>query len=315
MAERKELVERLIKVLGLKGDTGFVELTPSLANTLLELNTNNRAISKKVVDRYAKDIIDGRWHKDKDAISISEDGVLKNGQHRLLAVIKANKPITVLFAIGVDNHNEMDRGKQRSIADNVGLSERLAYHPIAEHKDLHKFAASFVRLINKGKADTHQVEDLLEVLGDKLIEAKEIGLLNGTGRTATASVKAAFFVAYLNGADITMLIRIKEVLKSGVGYGDKESPIIGLRDYLAGAKGGGALIEQIRYKRTLYCIEACDCDMELNDPYSGMSSDEAFELAQCMDNDLLWDLFSNEIPGISHLYIVYVASDSVIKGV
>ncbi len=61
-------------------------------------------------------------------------------------------------------------------------------------------------------------------------------------------------------------------------------------------------------------IEACDCDMELNDPYSGMSSDEAFELAQCMDNDLLWDLFSNEIPGISHLYIVYVASDSVIKG-
>lgn len=258
MAERKELVDRLIKSFELEGDTGFVEITPKRAKMLLELNTNNRQVSQYYVDKYTKEISEGRWHRDTDAISISEDGVLTNGQHRLLAVVKANKPITVLFAVGVDNHSEMDRGKQRSIADNVGLSERLASHPIAEHKDLHKFAASLVRLINKGKADTHQVEDLLEVLGDKLIVAKEIGLLKGTGRTATASVKAAFFVAYLNGADITMLIRIKEVLKTGVGYGDKESPIIGLRDYLAGAKGGGALIEQIRYKRTLYCIEAIE---------------------------------------------------------
>lgn len=258
MAERKELVERLIKILGLRGDTGFVELTPSLANILLELNTNNRAISKTAVDRYAKDIIDGRWHKDKDAISISEDGVLTNGQHRLLAVIKANKPITVLFAIGVDNHNEMDRGKQRSVVDNIGLNANLVGTSVVEHKDLQKMAVALTRLINGGKAETHQVEEVLIVLGDRLVEAKDLGLFRGTGKVAAHAVNSALFVAYINGADKNKLLRIRGVLNSGISTCDTDAPIIGLRDYLRDTKGGGAGLEKAKYIRTMYCIEAVE---------------------------------------------------------
>jgi hypothetical protein len=63
-------------------------ITPELASSLLETNSNNRNLSKGTVEAYANDMLAGNWDESVgDAISIDTDGVLRNGQHRLSAIV------------------------------------------------------------------------------------------------------------------------------------------------------------------------------------------------------------------------------------
>ena len=258
MNDKEKQIERLKGILGLEGDTGFIDVNPAKAIMLLEFNDKNRPISKSTVDKYAKAMRDGYWRKDSNAITIDNDGLLSNGQHRLLAIVKANVSVPMLFAFGVDNHSEMDRGKQRSVVDNIGLSKKFEGKEIANHKDLHKIAVTLTRLFNNGKAETYETENTLYYLDDKLLEAKELGLFKAPRQASTRAVSCALFVAYLNGVNEELLLRIREILNSGVSMGVYDSPIIGLRDNLNNTKGGGTTVEKTIYRRTMYCIEAVE---------------------------------------------------------
>ena len=71
-------------------------ITPEIAAKLLSRkHPRNRKLKDGVVERYAKAMADGHW---KDAISsqpisISADGFVQDGHHRLNAIIKATPPI------------------------------------------------------------------------------------------------------------------------------------------------------------------------------------------------------------------------------
>lgn len=96
-------------------------VTPSMAKKLLETNTSkNRRIKPAVVNKYAKEMAEGRWRKDTaEAIKISEDGALIDGQHRLLAIVKSNKSIELLVASEVpyENFKVIDTGVSRNAGD------------------------------------------------------------------------------------------------------------------------------------------------------------------------------------------------------
>ena len=68
-------------------------ITPEIAAKLLSRkHPRNRKLKDGVVERYAKAMADGHW---KDAISsqpisISADGFVQDGHHRLNAIIKSN---------------------------------------------------------------------------------------------------------------------------------------------------------------------------------------------------------------------------------
>jgi hypothetical protein len=65
-------------------------VTPEIAASLLENNTSNRRIRQRTIDKYAKDMIDGRWVSDTgENIKISKYKVILDGQHRLLAIIQS----------------------------------------------------------------------------------------------------------------------------------------------------------------------------------------------------------------------------------
>ena len=75
---------------------GWVLITPKIAAELLKLNVNNyRTKDKHTVDKYAKDMLCGLWEANGEPIVISNDGILRNGQHRLAAIIKSGKPVLV----------------------------------------------------------------------------------------------------------------------------------------------------------------------------------------------------------------------------
>lgn len=100
-------------------ETKVIELTPSIAKGFLANNSNNRRVRKEQVAKYANDISNGNWLLNGETIKIAENGEVLDGQHRMLAVIKAGKSIVTLLAYGLPNNvfTTIDTGKPRSSSD------------------------------------------------------------------------------------------------------------------------------------------------------------------------------------------------------
>jgi hypothetical protein len=100
-----------------------VVVTPELATKWLSKNTRNRRIDKARVSMYANDMLADRWKLNGETIKFNGD-VLLDGQHRLLACMKASRPFVSAVASGVDGDvfDTVDRGKTRSPADIFYLS-------------------------------------------------------------------------------------------------------------------------------------------------------------------------------------------------
>lgn len=76
-----------------------------------------RRINDRVANVYAKDIVEGRWKENGETIKFDTEGRLLDGQHRLAAVIKANRPVAFFVVRGLDNSvmDTIDYGYQRTL--------------------------------------------------------------------------------------------------------------------------------------------------------------------------------------------------------
>lgn len=94
-------------------------ITPKDAEKLLGRNTVNRSVRSRRVDQYAKQIKNGQWQVTGEAIKVAKDGTLLDGQHRLLAVIKAGIPAEFFVVDGLDPEvfKVLDSGLSRSSGD------------------------------------------------------------------------------------------------------------------------------------------------------------------------------------------------------
>jgi hypothetical protein len=95
-------------------------ITPALAGELLKNNKKNRHYSKHHLQRYAKDMKDGKWMSDtSETIKISKNGNIVDGQHRLRAIIESNVIIPMHIAFDVDESimDFIDTGKPRTATD------------------------------------------------------------------------------------------------------------------------------------------------------------------------------------------------------
>ena len=65
-------------------------ITPEKAKEILKKNGKNRSISWSTVNAYARDMSKGYWTEGVGVgISIDENGILRDGQHRLEAIVKS----------------------------------------------------------------------------------------------------------------------------------------------------------------------------------------------------------------------------------
>lgn len=100
-------------------------VTPEMAKMYLGENINNRKIKQHRVQKYSYDILTNNWKENTgETIKISKTGRLLDGQHRLLAIIKANKPLLLDFAFDLDEQifDVLDTGLNRSSADVFDIS-------------------------------------------------------------------------------------------------------------------------------------------------------------------------------------------------
>lgn len=99
------------------------QVTPKDAEELLRRNTHNRAIRSEHVGSLARDMKKGQWTLNGEAIKISRDGTILDGQHRLLAVVLAGVPVwlTIVENLEPDTQYTMDLGLKRGTGDHLRL--------------------------------------------------------------------------------------------------------------------------------------------------------------------------------------------------
>lgn len=110
-----------------------MEITPKLAEKLLARNTHNRGISTSRIGQYAADIRKGDWQLNGEAIKIAQTGQILDGQHRLLAILEADRPMTSLLITGLpaETQETMDQGRARSFGDVLKLRGEENYYSLA----------------------------------------------------------------------------------------------------------------------------------------------------------------------------------------
>lgn len=110
--------ESLSNVRGAKISSKVVTVTPDIAKKWLEsMVENQRSPSERAILKYSRAMAQGNW-KTAAPLSFNQEGRLIDGQHRLLAVIKANRPIefVVLQGLESDSIAAIDMGVVRTSA-------------------------------------------------------------------------------------------------------------------------------------------------------------------------------------------------------
>lgn len=109
-------------------------ITPQIAKEMLGANSKNRKVKADRVKKYAIDIELGKWVQNTgESIKIASSGELLDGQHRLMAIIKADKPIEMLVVRGLDENvfKVIDSGVSRSSADVLAIQGIKSQHACA----------------------------------------------------------------------------------------------------------------------------------------------------------------------------------------
>lgn len=94
-------------------------ITPKMAESWLELNKDNRPMRDHHVKMLAKEMREGRWHLNGEAIVFDWDGKLLDGQHRLWAAYEYEQTFETAVVRGVDPaaFKTIDSGLKRSAGD------------------------------------------------------------------------------------------------------------------------------------------------------------------------------------------------------
>ncbi len=101
-------------------------VTPAIAQqwTADTVNIINRRPRKQLISQYAKDMQEGLWRFTGEPLIFDSKGHLKDGQHRLLALMKAGITMQFLVVRGVDTEAQkyMDSGARRLAQDALTLN-------------------------------------------------------------------------------------------------------------------------------------------------------------------------------------------------
>jgi hypothetical protein len=110
-----------------------VKVTPAMAEKLLEANTHNRAVRSGRVEQYAADMRRGDWQFNGEAIKVAASGRILDGQHRLMAILEADTPVTMMLITGLPDEVQetMDQGLTRSFGDILKLRGESDYYNLA----------------------------------------------------------------------------------------------------------------------------------------------------------------------------------------
>ena len=103
----------------------MVDLTPEMAQALLDVNVDNRPLKKHAINRMVRDMVSGRFATNGDSIKKDRDGNMTDGQNRCHAVIRSGATVRTAIAHNLERSTRktLDIHTTRSLADVLGFEE------------------------------------------------------------------------------------------------------------------------------------------------------------------------------------------------
>ena len=76
------------------------------------------------VEKYARDMKAGKWHRNGESVKIAWNGTIADGQHRLYACVRAGVPFWSVVVTGVDPaaQDTVDTGLPRRLSDQLAIA-------------------------------------------------------------------------------------------------------------------------------------------------------------------------------------------------
>lgn len=110
-------------------DPEVVTITPEEALIMLDnFNGLNRPVNWDTVKFYEDQMRRNLWQINGEAVIISDEGELLNGQHRLFACVEANKAFKTILVKGIPKEafKTIDTGKKRTAGDVIAIAAKSA---------------------------------------------------------------------------------------------------------------------------------------------------------------------------------------------
>ncbi len=224
-------------------------VTPALAAALLLRNRKNRSVSAREIQKLAGDMAAGAWPVNNQGLGIGEDGLLYDGQHRLMAVLHAGVTVNMLVVGGLDEaaRATIDRGRTRSVGNVLQMFDGETHGP-----KVVPWIRSLVSL--HGRADSHLSTHAAREELARYRASVDWLLAHGPRARpfCMAPVVAGLIYAHhVLGAEVEPFIR---GYASGAGL-PEGSPALALRR-LVGEGGGPRQRERTLTLKTLMCVMA-----------------------------------------------------------
>jgi hypothetical protein len=112
---------------GTKIKSEWIKVTPELASNYLENNLENRTPSDRHITRLADDMKGDRFFVTHQGLAFTDEGVLVDGQHRCMAIVRSGKPQWMLVTTGINDREPLDIGKIRTPYDFKRCPQRAAH--------------------------------------------------------------------------------------------------------------------------------------------------------------------------------------------
>lgn len=217
-------------------------ISPEKAADYLETITNNRPLSPGTVQAYTNDILAGNWDETVgSAISLDENGVVRDGQHRLTAIVRAGVGIHSWVCRNVSSDGIYDNNRKRSNADQIAIM-RSDYDPVYRTTRYISIARALVTHVSinssAGYRRTVTPKEIIDFT-DKHKEDLDGFFLSMPQSTVSkislAVVHLSLFLAYMNGVDMSDILDFYDILCTGMSTSPEEFPIIAYRNYLKDA--------------------------------------------------------------------------------
>jgi hypothetical protein len=226
------------------------------AEILQTKNTTNRKISELFVNKLANDIVNDAFLLTHQGIAFDVDGNLLDGQHRLAACVKANKPIKILVTtevqrvhsvngIQLNSFEIIDSGKTRTVAQMLNIGGvKYANSVAASAKVLALLCAKSNVSIGVTSAQIHKI---LSIAGESIEKCVYIGR-NGSIFKAPSWILGPVCLYHMSFPDMAeKFLREFVDLSAPAGEGSASRTIGAFYQNNSSAAGGQQQISWVKY--------------------------------------------------------------------
>lgn len=238
----------------------IIDITPEMAEDMLQRNTNNRKKKTGRIKGYSHDMMKKLWKENGAPIIFDDEGVLRDGQHRLEAIAETGITAcnTLIVTVPKSQATCYDIGCTRTLRDISileGKTEEI-------YKNTHIINAcgemyrQTYRPLNNETISKLDVIRHIDIYADAFRWAASVFGLSGSKGYSRAGVMGTVIAAYIMGEDVTKLENFVEVLKSGMATCENDRTIITLRNFLLTNKQAGTAGKNETFFKTQRALNA-----------------------------------------------------------